>query len=226
MARRLITLLLASAMAVVGSLIALPRAAFATATPNTVFYWNDVLLEAFRREGGGPGPLARAAAMMHTGIFDAVNGGWWSHRNGVGNGLRSYNSTILVDSSVDDDLAAGIVARDVLIAALPRQRAYIDQAYTARHGSASQPAATELAGHVSGLMLFVRRDDGAAAPPTYTFDNVPGAWRLTGHLCTAPTDPHWGRVKPFVMDSPAQFRRPPTSRRAAVPGLRTRRAES
>src|SRR5262245_13948302 len=38
-----------------------------------VLYWNDVLLEAFRRVGGAPGPLARAAAMMHVAMYDAAN---------------------------------------------------------------------------------------------------------------------------------------------------------
>src|SRR5437762_7206367 len=50
-------------------------AATATATDvgDRVLYWNDVLLEAFRRVGGAPGPLARAAAMMHVAMYDAAN---------------------------------------------------------------------------------------------------------------------------------------------------------
>ena len=36
-----------------------------------VHYWNDVLLQVIRREGGGPGPMSRSAAMLNAAIYDA-----------------------------------------------------------------------------------------------------------------------------------------------------------
>ncbi|MFJ1967198.1 hypothetical protein ACIO93_00855 [Streptomyces sp. NPDC087903] len=46
---------------------ALPRQQIA----DPVHYWNDVLLQVIRREGGGPGPMARSAAMLNAAIYDA-----------------------------------------------------------------------------------------------------------------------------------------------------------
>jgi membrane-associated phospholipid phosphatase len=180
-----------------------------TANISTISYWNDTLLEAFRRQGGGPTPLARAAAMMHLGVFNVLNSGHWSRQGGSGFGLTGYRMLFhQVDASVDDDLAAGIAARDLLVAALPEQSSYVNQRYHNRHGSSSQPAAEELAAFVVGAMLQHRANDGAGDELTYQFADVPGAWRLTGHLCTEPVTPHWGQVTPFAMTSPTQFRQP------------------
>jgi membrane-associated phospholipid phosphatase len=208
--RRWYTLLLAAVLATAGAVIALPQAALAatTATTGTVFYWNDTLLEAFRRQGGGPGPLSRAAAIMHGALFDVLNSAQWGRQSYVGGG---YNKAfILADTSstVDDNLAAGIAARDALIDALPQQRTYIEQRYTQRHGTASQAAATTLAAEVVAAERQNRANDGANATPSYTLDNVPGGWRPTGNGCTAPVDPHWGNVRPFVMTSTTQSRQP------------------
>src|SRR5918992_1319114 len=110
--------ILLSALAFLGTLVGLPQpASAAPATANTVYYWNDVLLESIRREGGGPGPLARAAAMMHAGLFDAINSAAASKKSGAAD-YDSYLTLRIVDKSVDADLAAGYAARDLLIEAM------------------------------------------------------------------------------------------------------------
>lgn len=118
-----------------------------TATPATIYYWNDVLLAAFRRQGGGPTPLARAAAMVHAGIFDTLNTAWL-----VKGEPLFYDHYLLgsqqTDSTVDDDLAAGLVARDLLIEAMPGQQSFVEQKFAERHGPASQPEAEQLAADI------------------------------------------------------------------------------
>jgi membrane-associated phospholipid phosphatase len=184
-------------------------AAGSTATVNTVYYWNNVLLEVFRRQGGGPGPLARGAAIMHGGIFDVLNSANWSRQNLVGTGYDRAFGLLVFDPATDDNLAAGIAARELLKFAFPAHATFIQQKYTERHGAASQQAATDAANQVINLVKNYRQNDGANATPTYTFDNVPGAWRLTPNPdCTAPVDPHWGAVSPFVMSSGSQYRLP------------------
>jgi len=208
--RRWYTLLLAATLASAGVVVALPQPALAATTANagTVFYWNDTLLEAFRRQGGGPGPLARAAAIMNGALFDVLNSAQWGRQSYVGGGYRGAFTLAETYSAVDDNLAAGIAARDALIDALPLQRDYIEQRYTQRHGTAVQAEATSLAAAVVAAERQNRANDGANATPSYTLDNVPGSWRPTGGACATPVDPHWGLVKPFVMTSTTQSRQP------------------
>jgi hypothetical protein len=210
--RRWLGLILVSLLASTGLTVVTQQpaaAAASTATVDTVYYWHNVLLELFRRQGGGPGPLARAAAILNGGIFDVLNSANWSRHNLVGTGYDRAFALLVFDPNTDDNLAAGITARELLKFAFPNQQPYIEQQYTARHGTATQQAATDAANQEINIVKGSRADDGSNAPPTYTFDNVPGAWRLTPNPdCTAPVDPQFGSVTPFVMSSGSQFRQP------------------
>ncbi|MEO3775564.1 vanadium-dependent haloperoxidase [Micromonospora sp. B11E3] len=210
--RRWLVGALTAAMASAGAVTVTPPPASAdlTATADTVYYWNSVLQETFRRQGGGPGPLARAAAIMHAGVHDAINSAWWSTQQGVGNGYHNYGVDWIVGPQVDGDLAAGYTARDLLVAALPAQAAYVQQAFTDRYGTRSQTDARRLADLVINGDKYDRVGDGSADTTSYTLDNVPGAWRPTGNTCLTAAnavDPHWGAVKPFSLTSGSQFRR-------------------
>jgi membrane-associated phospholipid phosphatase len=198
--RRSFGFVLAVLLASIGAVVALSRpAAAATATTDTVFYWNNVLLEAFRRQGGPPAPLSRAAAIMHAAIFDVINNVQWIRVGGAYEPYAFFNSGW--DPAIDDDLTIGIAARDLLIFALPAQQAFVQQKFTERYGTASQAAAVNGAAQVVTTYQNLRSNDGSGASATYVFDNVPGAWRLTGNLCTAPGTPQWGLVTPFISGS-------------------------
>lgn len=207
--RRWVAGLITTAVASVGAVTAVPPAASAslTATAATVYYWNDVLLETFRRQGGGPGPLARAAAMTLVGLHDAINSAWWSTNDYIGYGHHNYLNDVAVGANVDGDLAAGYVAHDLLVDALPAQKSYVDQKFTERYGTRSQTEARWLADRLVSDMRNRRADDGSTSTITYTLDNVPGSWRPTGNGCVDPVDAHWGGVKPFALTSGSQFRR-------------------
>lgn len=170
-------------------------------------YWNGVVLEAFRRKGGGPGPIARIAAMVHTAMFDTANSVWYSQSGELW--YESYAYTGLVSPSVNADLALGYAARDMLTHLEPGQQAYFAQKFTERYGTSSQSAAYSLASSAVNAMIAARANDGSASGQSYTPDGVAGAWRPTpvnGSPCTT-VDPHWGNVRPFTMTSPTQFRR-------------------
>jgi membrane-associated phospholipid phosphatase len=185
-----------------------------TATVGTVDFWNDVLLEAFRRQGGAPTIAPRAAAMMHVAIHDTLNAAHWHRTGGVGElwqgylqgdlqspaypGLRMFVTT----ARVDDDLAASLAARDALSIALPEQADYVRREFTGRYGTRSQAAATSLATRVVNALRADRDRDGAAAVTPYTPDGVPGAWRPTGNGCTTAVTPHWGAVRRFYAAPP------------------------
>lgn len=211
--RRWLALTLVAAATVGSAILApLPAAAVSgfTSTAQTIYYWNDVLLEAFRRQGGAPTPLSRAAAIMHTGIFEVIQDTALARTSPPF--YTNYLTTVSADPDVDDNLAAGIVARDLLSFALPAQAAFAAQKFTERHGSASQPEATQLATEIVNLMRDRRTGDGSEITTTYTLDGVPGSWRPTGSAdCNDPGDaatPNWGGVQPFTMPSTTAFRQP------------------
>jgi hypothetical protein len=214
---------LAVAITLAGSLIATPSPAAAQqglGSSATVYFWNDTLLEVFRRQGGGPGPLARGAAMMHAGIFDTFNtADWWS-RQWVGTGFDFYST--LPDPSPDYggyDWAAGRVASELLKDAFPAHSTFIEQQFVNRHGTTPPQFAQNVVNQILPAVRARRANDGSTNTTPYQFQNTPGAWRLTGTMCntptgpTGPTDPNWGRVRPFsaspitnfTQDSPGGF---------------------
>lgn len=191
------------------SALAQPAAAAPTTiTADGVHYWNGVLLEAFRRQGGAPGPLARAAALMNAGIFDILNSAQWARQDGAGYGYDPYTWLFISSADIDDNLAAGMVARDLLIFALPQQEAFIRSRYTARHGTATQASAAYYADLEVRILKEQRAGDASVPTGGYVPDGVPGSWRPTANLCPAAATPQFGRLKPFVMTSGSQFRQP------------------
>ena len=211
--RRPGNVVLLATIALAGALTALPSHATTdpevtpqAATTDTVYYWNNVLLEVIRRAGGGPGPLARGAAMMHAGVFNAYNSADWSRRGWTGTGYAWYGGTPQRTGVFqNDDIAAGLVARDLLTDVFPGQGSFVAQSFTARHGTTAPADAVELARRVVGQMRTLRSGDGAVNTTRYQFSGTPGAWQLTGASCGAsdgtngPVDPNWGLVRPFTM---------------------------
>uniref|UniRef100_UPI00197DE0B5 hypothetical protein n=1 Tax=Antribacter gilvus TaxID=2304675 RepID=UPI00197DE0B5 len=150
-------------------------------TAGTVYYWNDLLLELHAASNDGPTVLARADAIVHAAIFDTMNSARWAKQGLTGSGFNGY-FTIAVDTAkgVDDDLAVGLVARDLLKELFAGQSARIDAAYASRHGTDTVTSAEQtLASTVMGAYRSQRLNDGADASPVYTPDGVPGAWRPT-----------------------------------------------
>lgn len=210
---RLAGAVLVAALTVSGVVAAYPTPAHAsTATADTIYYWNDVLLEAFRREGGGPGPLARAAAMMHAGIFDLLNSDFWAEPAPGGrlgyHGYTGIHPGNPGNPPDDEDLEAGRVAATLLVDALPGQAQFVQQAFVERHGNLI-PDLDPMTEQVIDAMRELRAGDGADDTTAYPFESTPGAWRFTDQLCNTPDDvvtPNWGRVTPFTMTSTTQFR--------------------
>lgn len=208
--RRRLGVLVAALLAATGAIVTVPeRAPAAPATASTVYYWNDLLLDLFRRQGGAPTTLSRAGAIMHAAVFDTLNSAWWSQRDATGSGYHNYLTLWLVDRSVNDDLAAGLTARDLLLDLFPAHSALINQRFADRHGTGTpQAAARRLADLVVSGYRQNRANDGSTVNPGYTPDGVPGAWRPTGNPpCNAVT-PGWGNVRPFALTSGSQFRQP------------------
>lgn len=174
-----------------------------------VIYWDDVLQQAIRESvepQRSPTNLARAAAVMHTAIFDAVTS--------VTNIGTPYvgRITVPVDTHTASlESAVNMAAFDTLRVLFPNLT-FTDELTTARgllpNGTvALQRDRGEGVGAATASAVVANRaNDGSASPGTYTPSTTPGAWRPTDG--TAAVTPAWGTVRPWTLTSGSQFRPP------------------
>jgi hypothetical protein len=161
------------------------------------------------REQLGPHRSARALAMVHIAMFDALNAL-------TGNRFRSYTGLPAVTQPASVNLAVATAAYGTLIALWPAQKAIFDARIL--EDLAEVPDGPEkvrgvaVGGLAAAAILARRHNDGSAhAEPVVGVDyfpgDGPGEWRPDPvSQLTVALGAHWGEVTPFVMLSPAQFR--------------------
>ena len=79
---------------------------------------------------------------------------------------------------------------------------------------------------VAQHVLAWAKDDRYAqtrSAPAYTVTNEPGTWRPTPPAYLDAVEPSWARLRPFVLDSAAQFKPPPPHPYSLAPGSPFRR---
>jgi len=182
--------------------------------------WNDVLLDSARLdsrnpsvppqqggpEQGGPTRTSRAMAIVHAGIFDAVNG--IDRRYPVY--LVQQMARDLDPRYADASPQAAVIEAGyrTLVALYPRQKGRLDAERENALAKISDGSAKDhglaYGGYVADRILNARVGDRSDAPdnsPTDTQD-VPGRWqreddpRWNGE---APVTPAWGNVRPFTL---------------------------
>jgi hypothetical protein len=196
-------------------------------TADTFRYWNQVAIDAsgidhtpvapgesrIFGEQLGPGRSARAMAIVHIAIFDAVNA--------ITGGYRSYTGMRREWRPASIDAAIATAAHDTLVRMFPSQRARFDALYAA--DVARIPPSLEqrknlgvaIGNRAATRILGLRANDGSAgADPLmdseWTTSDAAGRWRQDPiSLAPIALGAHWGEVRPFVMRSAAQFRVPP-----------------
>lgn len=191
----------------------------ASAGTDDIYFWNATFLQAVRNTPSsptfGPTTIARAAAIVHCGLFDVLGSAQAAFfQSGGGIGTVKYQPCLTyynTPSTVDDNLAYGIAARDLMSYVLPGQQAYFQQRFASRY-STTQAAAGALAAAVVSGEKNNRANDGSGATTAYTPASVAGSWRPTAtQHCQSAADavtPNFGNVKPFVISSPSAYRQP------------------
>jgi hypothetical protein len=190
-------------------------------------YWNQVAIDASGLdhtpvaagetrvfgEQLGPGRSARAMAIVHIAMFDAVNS--------IVGGYRSYTRLPRAQVPAAIDAAIAAAAHDTLIKMFPSQKPRFDALYVADlRASSAQSNREKAAGIVigklaAGLILAMRANDGSAgADPLmgtgWPLSDLAGHWRQDPiGLSPIAMGANWGKVKPFVLRSASQFRVPP-----------------
>jgi PAP2 superfamily len=213
-----------------------PGADVAPATPtpgrfsnpaDAVRYWNRVAVDASgldhtpvrsgeaRKFGEqlGPGRSARAMAIVHIAMFDAANA--------ILGGYRSYTGIAAVAPSASLDAAVAQAAHDTLVALFPSQTPAFDRqledalAVAVARDERAKVVGIDAGRRAAAKILALRQaDDSAGTDPQmgseWATSDLPGHWRQDPvSLTPIALGAKWGKVKPFVLLSGAQFVAPP-----------------
>jgi hypothetical protein len=165
--------------------------------------WTDTGIQMALGAKQAPFVQTRTMAMVHVAIFDAVNG--------IERKFASYS--VLTPEKSDrggaPEAAAATAAHDVLVALFPDQASTLDATLTRsleKVSDASARASGSALGHrAAAAIVALRASDGSTAVSLYRPVTSPGVYVAT----TLPVGVVWGKVKPWVMQSGAQFRPPP-----------------
>ncbi|WP_175409826.1 vanadium-dependent haloperoxidase [Streptomyces sp. TRM64462] len=210
------------------TLTAVHRPAHAALPPHPVadpvHYWNDVLLQIVRREGGAPGPMARAAAMLNAAIYDAESSYRLKWKGGISSEpyIHAEKYAGWVEGPDEEERVIGRTAYNILLKLYGgTQTAFLDAKFRERFGT--EPTEFDLldvtvVNKMVTQMTDARNGDGSDDARVYAGTTEPGAWRPTSYpdmpdaSCAQHSQavaPYWGLVKPFALTSGSQFR-PPT----------------
>ena len=165
-------------------------------------------------ENLGPGRSAKAMAIVHIAMFDAINA--------IEGGFRSFTGIPRVQDNTSVDSAIAQSAHDTLVAMFPSQTAAFDEALAEDlsdiQSSQAKTRGIALGQQAAAAILAMRSNDGSAhAEPVliqnggdWVTSNLPGRWRQDPiSLIRLALGGHWADVDPFVLQSANQFRTPP-----------------
>ncbi|MDW4903855.1 vanadium-dependent haloperoxidase [Streptomyces sp. ADMS] len=221
----------AAVLATTGSVLTVASPPAQAALPqqqiaDPVHYWNDVLLQVIRRDGGGPGPMSRSAAMLNAAIYDAASSYQlkWTGRITWEPYIDAHEYAGWVEGPDEEERVIGRTAYNILLGLYKNQTQFLDSKFRERFGTA--PTEFDLldvtvVNRMVTQMRNARNGDGSDNDQVYVGDDEPGAWRPTSFpdmpdpSCERDSQavtPFWGGVKPFALTSGSQFR-------PATPGL-------
>jgi len=188
-------------MLVLPSLVVLVLGA-ASGRADVVTDWNTIWLDCVRATGGPPCPIARAGAMVHGAVFDAVNAIDREH--------EPYLVNFHAPAQCPQEAAAAVAAHDVLLHLYPQRQAILDQALAASLAEVPDGRlkrfAINLGKRVARRFIHARRRDGSDELVPYSPGSGPGEWRPTPPDYSSPATPNWGNVEPWTMIRGDQFR--------------------
>jgi hypothetical protein len=166
--------------------------------------WNSAALGAIR-DGHTPPPIAsRSLSILHTSIYDAVNGIARTH--------EPYLVQSAVPASASREAAASAAAHQALVDLFPAFAASFDTLHAAILASIPdgphKTAGIVWGEFVANQILAARANDGSDAIVPPPSGSGPGVWVPTPPSFLPYLLPQWGFVRPFGMSSSSQFRPP------------------
>ncbi len=183
------------------------NSAFA-APANSVLYWNEQALNITRLARNPPPMSSLILATYHAAIFDAVNGITRTHRSWLVNDPAPPGA--------DLDAAVAGAAHTIILALWSNTsnphnfQAIYEKALAEIPDSQARTDGIAWGEKVAKAVLAGRAGSGFDKPiPGKYTSTEQGKWRETPSAFRPPLLPFWGKVTPFVMKSPSQFRAPP-----------------
>ncbi len=176
------------------------------AESDVVTEWNTAALDAIRATSTAPPPASRALAILHTSIYDAVNGIIRTH--------KPYFVTEKGPTSASEEAAASAAAHKVLITLFPTSAATFDQLHEAtlagiRNDSRKRRGLAWGESVADQILLWRSTDrshDEMVEPPTSSDPPALGKWQPTPPGLAEYLLPQWGFVTPFAMPTSSFFR--------------------
>ncbi len=156
----------------------------------------------------GPGRSSRAMAIVHIAMFDVINT--------ILPRYRGYSRLPRPPLLTSVDAAIAQAARDALVALYPSQRARFDDFLLVDLSAVANATAKvngiQFGHRAAAAILAARENDGSSyVEPAMNSQYVPGSaagvWRQDP-ISQSPIalGAKWGKVTPFVLRSPSQFR--------------------
>lgn len=152
--------------------------------------WNETFLNAVRKETPPPCLVSRNLPIFHLAIH------------------RCVRSVAKHDAGLQEQVAH-LAARAVFLTFFPSQTQMAEvMDAKVRPGDAGQ-AGRQIVEREVNRIFKEREGDGSSTTIHYVPNEKPGQWRRTPPNFRPPEFPHWGKVKPFVLDEVTKFRVPP-----------------
>jgi PAP2 superfamily len=166
--------------------------------------WNDAALAAIRADRTAPPIASRSLAILHAGIYDAVNG--------IARTNERYLVPSVAPAGASRPAAASAAAHRVLVRLFPANASTFDALHAAiLAGIPEGPhkrAGIIWGEFVATVVLVARAHDGSDAVMPPPSGSGPGVWVPTPPAFLPYLLPQWGFVVPFGMRNSPQFRPP------------------
>lgn len=193
-----------------GLILTLNLAVSASLFADQVTDWNDQLLAAVRTDGTPPPRAARAMAMVHICVYDAVAAIHNASNLPTDVDYELYHSSAEPTEGASAAAAAAAAAHRMLVQLYPAQAETLDAALDASLAEIEDGPAKDngvvFGRGIADEFFAVRAVDGSAAVVNYTAGTEPGDWQPTAPAFAPALLPQWPAVTPFAMTSGSQFR--------------------
>ena len=168
-------------------------------------HWNDVALQTTTRVMPlDPVTESRILAIVHLAMHNAANA--------VQPRYRTYGPVPSASEDTSVDAAIASAAWTSLRQLMPANSAEFDAEFERRISARKAPAnarGIEIGKAIATALLQQRAEDGSADVTSRADGVAPGEHRPTPPDFTPALLSHWGRVRPFALKSPQQFRPAP-----------------
>jgi hypothetical protein len=164
----------------------------ASASAGIIEDWNEAFLNAVRKETPPPCLVSRNLPIFHLAIHRAVK--------------ESVKQNL--DASAQEQ-TAHLAARSAFLTFFPSQSKMAEKLDASLKFTSASDGVRQIVDQEVKRVFKEREGDGSSTTIHYVPSEKPGQWRRTPPNFRPPEFPHWGKVKPFVLDDVTKFRVPP-----------------